>query len=67
MSAYEERIEELLAAANASFPNNPDWFNRMCVEAYLRDFEFPELETVIEECPIPAEKPEDDSKENEAA
>lgn len=46
----EERIQELLELANMEYPNNPSWYNKLCVEEYIRNCE-PEM--IPEEC-LPA-------------
>lgn len=36
MSAIEDRIKELTELSKANYPDLPDWYITMCVEAYVR-------------------------------
>ena len=54
----KQRIDELLEVANQMYPNNPEWYNRLCVTNYVAQEEYPEYnqqvpdqdKKIVEEC-----------------
>lgn len=57
----EARIQELMEISKATVPDTPEWYIRMCVEAYIREQE-PELIVGLNGVEIT----DDNSSDNEA-
>lgn len=67
MTTLQERIDELVALAQAENPSVPEWYIKLAVEKYIRDEEYElfkdEIDALIAE--TVEEKISDTSKETE--